>query len=185
MNDEERRHAAAWRCSLGLNQQHVSVSQPSQQLYKALPRISPLFSLTTLKNTESKKYVENLRWTLCFGLVFRKYISLFSWDILPSPKSFILRLEIQNSLFIDVMSPPKRTMHMYLGAQALEDMHRPCYSDLGLNRFFALISRYRNQLRLRDHAQASVLGTSGSKVYTNISLTPPLSLSLRLIKMRY
>ena len=83
------------------------------------------------------------------------------------------------------MSPPKRTMHMYLGAQALEDMHRPCYSDLGLNRFFALISRYRNQLRLRDHAQASVLGTSGSKVYTNISLTPPLSLSLRLIKMRY
>jgi hypothetical protein len=43
----------------------------------------------------------------------------------PVAKVIILRLEIQNIVSINVMSPPEKAMYMYHEAKALEDMYNP------------------------------------------------------------
>lgn len=47
----------------------------------------------------------------------------------PVAEVIILRLEIQNIVSIDVMSPPEKAMYMYHEAKALEDMYNPCCEE--------------------------------------------------------
>ena len=238
INDEERSHAAAWRCPLGPNQQHAFVSQPSQQLYKALPRIPPFFCLTTLKDIESKTS-EAPSHGRCVSASFSKstshmrmrcspvaevihtvtrhskqcscwrYVSVWKGDLyvpwskrygryvqsLPREICYYMNLWRQfhvlfpGTLRILLLEPQRRERNKFIASRASNiitlETWWPCDSYPGRNRILALISRYQNQLRLRDHARTSVLGTSGSKVYINISLTMLLSLCFLLMKMRY
>jgi hypothetical protein len=93
------------------------------------------------------------------------------------------------TLWLHLLEPQRRERNEFIASRASNlltlETWWPCNSYPGRNRILALISRYQNQPRLRDHAQTFGSGTSGSEVYINISLTMTLSLYLRLTKMKY